>query len=282
MCSLSQCAFDDKQDYRYNPCAVERFMAVFWNWIWEPMLFVTIGASIDFATLDASIIPRSLIIICTGAAGNRGETKGWNFTKGPWTRLVRPCLWGHHPAVARHLQRRVPECAIVYVQSLWRTRVVVRVTSWCSSPALAIGLPSMPAPDRQACGGASLVLLFCLVAHPIHPHPPCTHRRRVPAPDRHVCGDDRLWLHRQGAPVLRAGLDAQGHRAGSALRCVPCFCLVRGRVLCSLAWTPKATVQAALSFPPHTGATLAGAGPRTSATRPPAPHHQPSHTSKRP
>ena len=45
-------------------------MAVFWNWIWEPMLFVTIGASIDFATLDASIIPRSLVIICTGAAGS--------------------------------------------------------------------------------------------------------------------------------------------------------------------------------------------------------------------
>ncbi len=41
-------------------------MAVFWNWIWEPMLFVTIGWSIDFSTLDSGIIPKSLIIICTG------------------------------------------------------------------------------------------------------------------------------------------------------------------------------------------------------------------------
>ncbi|KAI7845950.1 hypothetical protein COHA_000496 [Chlorella ohadii] len=45
---------------------IERVMAVFWNWIWEPMLFVTIGWSIDFATLDTGIIPKSLIIICTG------------------------------------------------------------------------------------------------------------------------------------------------------------------------------------------------------------------------
>ncbi len=44
-------------------------MAVFWNWIWEPMLFVTIGWSIDFATLDTGIIPKSLIIICTGKSG---------------------------------------------------------------------------------------------------------------------------------------------------------------------------------------------------------------------
>lgn len=41
-------------------------MAVFWNWVWEPMLFVTIGSSIDFSTLDRGIIPKSLIIICTG------------------------------------------------------------------------------------------------------------------------------------------------------------------------------------------------------------------------
>lgn len=41
-------------------------MAVFWNWIWEPMLFVTIGWSINFSTLDRGIIPKSLVIICTG------------------------------------------------------------------------------------------------------------------------------------------------------------------------------------------------------------------------
>jgi Kef-type K+ transport system membrane component KefB len=39
---------------------------VFWNWVWEPMLFVTIGNSIYFESLDSGIIPRSLIIICSG------------------------------------------------------------------------------------------------------------------------------------------------------------------------------------------------------------------------
>jgi Kef-type K+ transport system membrane component KefB len=47
---------------------VERILAVFWQWVWEPMLFVTIGNSIDFATLDRGIIPRSLIIICSGVS----------------------------------------------------------------------------------------------------------------------------------------------------------------------------------------------------------------------
>jgi Kef-type K+ transport system membrane component KefB len=39
---------------------------VFWNWVWEPLLFVTIGNSINFDTLDGGIIPKSLIIICSG------------------------------------------------------------------------------------------------------------------------------------------------------------------------------------------------------------------------
>jgi hypothetical protein len=47
---------------------VERVLALFWQWVWEPMLFVTIGNSIDFATLDRGIIPRSLIIICSGVS----------------------------------------------------------------------------------------------------------------------------------------------------------------------------------------------------------------------
>ena len=46
--------------------AVERVVAVFWQWIWEPMLFVTIGSSIHFKTLDSGTIPRSVAIICTG------------------------------------------------------------------------------------------------------------------------------------------------------------------------------------------------------------------------
>jgi hypothetical protein len=47
---------------------VERIIAVFWNWVWEPMLFVTIGNSINFRTLDGAIIPKSILIVCTGAA----------------------------------------------------------------------------------------------------------------------------------------------------------------------------------------------------------------------
>lgn len=42
-------------------------MAILWTWVWEPLLFVTIGSSIEFATLDSGIIPRSLLIVCTGA-----------------------------------------------------------------------------------------------------------------------------------------------------------------------------------------------------------------------
>ena len=45
---------------------MERIIAVFWNWVWEPMLFVTIGNSIDFSTLNGGIIPRSIIIVVTG------------------------------------------------------------------------------------------------------------------------------------------------------------------------------------------------------------------------
>lgn len=47
-------------------------MAILWTWVWEPLLFVTIGASIEFATLDGGIIPRSLLIVCTGACGSVG------------------------------------------------------------------------------------------------------------------------------------------------------------------------------------------------------------------
>lgn len=46
--------------------AVERFLAALWGWAWEPMLFVTIGASINFSTLNSGIFPRSIIIILTG------------------------------------------------------------------------------------------------------------------------------------------------------------------------------------------------------------------------
>lgn len=53
------------QSFSHSP-ELERIIAVFWNWVWEPLLFVTIGNSINFDTLDGGIIPKSLIIICSG------------------------------------------------------------------------------------------------------------------------------------------------------------------------------------------------------------------------
>ncbi|PSC74772.1 mitochondrial sodium hydrogen exchanger 9B2-like [Micractinium conductrix] len=61
------------RSYVFSP-EIERVVAVVWNWVWEPMLFVTIGWSINFDTLDAGTIPKSLIIICTGLAVRLGVT----------------------------------------------------------------------------------------------------------------------------------------------------------------------------------------------------------------
>lgn len=58
-------------------------MAVWWSWVWEPMLFVTIGSSINFSTLDTGIIPNSLIIICTGAPRPAGPRGGGASSEGP-------------------------------------------------------------------------------------------------------------------------------------------------------------------------------------------------------
>lgn len=38
----------------------------------EPMLFVTIGSSIDFQTLGSGTIPKALVIICTGKGLGHG------------------------------------------------------------------------------------------------------------------------------------------------------------------------------------------------------------------
>ena len=45
---------------------IERIMNIIWTWIMEPMLFVTIGATLDFNTLDTGTIPRSVVIVCCG------------------------------------------------------------------------------------------------------------------------------------------------------------------------------------------------------------------------
>lgn len=47
-------------------CAVERILNIVWVWMMEPMLFVTIGASMNFSELATGTIPKSLLIICTG------------------------------------------------------------------------------------------------------------------------------------------------------------------------------------------------------------------------
>lgn len=44
----------------------ERVLAIIWTWVMEPMLFVTIGSSIDFSTIGGGTIPRSILIVCTG------------------------------------------------------------------------------------------------------------------------------------------------------------------------------------------------------------------------
>ena len=54
-------------------------MKFIWIWIMEPMLFVTIGSSIKFDTLDTGTIPRSLVIIVSGMLGGlkgRGGSGG--------------------------------------------------------------------------------------------------------------------------------------------------------------------------------------------------------------
>jgi hypothetical protein len=38
-----------------------------WNWVMEPMLFATIGISIVFAKLPQGTIPKSVLVVCTGA-----------------------------------------------------------------------------------------------------------------------------------------------------------------------------------------------------------------------
>jgi NhaP-type Na+/H+ or K+/H+ antiporter len=44
----------------------ERWMSVVWRWVMEPMLFVTVGSTLDFETLSGGTIPKALIIVFTG------------------------------------------------------------------------------------------------------------------------------------------------------------------------------------------------------------------------
>lgn len=51
--------------FLYSPEA-ERAMSVIWRWIMEPILFVTVGATLDFDEIANRTIPKSIIIVFSG------------------------------------------------------------------------------------------------------------------------------------------------------------------------------------------------------------------------
>lgn len=51
--------------FKHSPDC-ERWMSLVWRWVMEPLLFVTVGSTLDFSTLSAGTIPKALIIVCTG------------------------------------------------------------------------------------------------------------------------------------------------------------------------------------------------------------------------
>jgi len=44
----------------------ERTMSVIWRWIMEPILFVTVGSTLDFSKITKGTIPKSVAIVCAG------------------------------------------------------------------------------------------------------------------------------------------------------------------------------------------------------------------------
>jgi hypothetical protein len=48
---------------------IERVMAKLWNWVFEPMLFATIGTSIVFSTLGGATVGKAVLIVTTGKQG---------------------------------------------------------------------------------------------------------------------------------------------------------------------------------------------------------------------
>ena len=51
--------------YLYSP-ECERWMSVVWRWVMEPILFVTVGSTLDFAKLSGGTIPKAVCIVLTG------------------------------------------------------------------------------------------------------------------------------------------------------------------------------------------------------------------------
>lgn len=48
--------------------AVEHHVALFWEWVAEPLLFGLVGTAVDFHYINASTIPKSLLVIISGWA----------------------------------------------------------------------------------------------------------------------------------------------------------------------------------------------------------------------
>lgn len=51
--------------YVYSP-QCERWMSLIWRWVMEPILFVTVGSTLDFSSLSSGTIPKSVLIVLTG------------------------------------------------------------------------------------------------------------------------------------------------------------------------------------------------------------------------
>lgn len=63
----------------------ERWMSLIWRWIMEPIMFVTVGATLDFSELASGTIPRAIAIVCAGVALRMVFTyismSGMNYTR---------------------------------------------------------------------------------------------------------------------------------------------------------------------------------------------------------
>lgn len=44
---------------------IEHYLAFFWHWMFEPLLFSLIGAAVKFRQIEFSVIPKALLILLT-------------------------------------------------------------------------------------------------------------------------------------------------------------------------------------------------------------------------
>ena len=48
-------------------CRAEQVVGTFWRWVAQPLLFGLIGTGVNFHTIKASTLPKSLIVVLAGA-----------------------------------------------------------------------------------------------------------------------------------------------------------------------------------------------------------------------